>query len=62
MASLAVCVKASSSASVDDVVTVACLDAFQLISPPKRVMTDPCDDFLVSLSSAKAASEAILTS
>ena len=58
MTSFAVCVKASSSASVDDIVTVVCFVAFQLIGPPNKHNLDPCDDFRVFTSSAKVASDA----
>jgi len=62
IASFAVCVKARSSASVDEVVTVSCLPAFQETGPPNSDIIEPWDDRLVSWSSANAASEAICRS
>ena len=54
--SFAVSLRASSSASVVEVVTVACRLAFQMTGPPNSWMRYPWDDFLVSGSSAKDAS------
>ena len=56
MASLVAFIKARISASIVETVTIDYLFARQAIGVPKRVITQPCDDFLSSESLAKEAS------
>jgi hypothetical protein len=56
---LTACASASSSASIVDVITVSCLLARQLISPPKSFMANAYELLRLVLLSAKNASLAI---
>src|SRR5436190_6345003 len=56
IASLAVCDRASNSASVLDVVTVFCLLAFHAIAPPNNSIIYPCELLQSSVLSANDAS------
>ena len=57
MTSLPTCESANNSASVLEVVTVLCFNAFHAIGPPKRENRYPWQDFRVVLSSANDASD-----
>ena len=56
IASFAVCDRASSSASVDEVVTVSCLLALHATGPPNSFRIYPCELFRSILLSAKEVS------
>ena len=57
MLSLAVLARARSSASVVEVVTVSCFEAFHVTQPPRNIMRWPWEDFLSMVLSAYDASE-----